>query len=57
MATTHRRQVAPASNAGGPDCPALPVADHTKSGTAYLPADQLAAWGHGLALLARDLLS
>ena len=36
---------------------AMPVADHTKSGTAYLPADQLASWGHGLALLARDLLS
>ena len=36
---------------------AMPVADHTKSGTAYLPASQLASWGHGLALLARDLLS
>jgi cytochrome oxidase Cu insertion factor (SCO1/SenC/PrrC family) len=36
---------------------AMPVADHTKSGTAYLPAQQLASWGHGLALLAKDLLS
>ncbi len=35
---------------------AMPVADHTKSGTAYLPAQQLASWGHGLALLARHLL-
>jgi hypothetical protein len=36
---------------------AMPVADHTSSGTAYLPASQLASWGHGIALLARDLLS
>ena len=35
---------------------AMPVADHTKSGSAYLPADQLASWGHGIALLARNLL-
>jgi cytochrome oxidase Cu insertion factor (SCO1/SenC/PrrC family) len=35
---------------------AMPVADHAKSGAAYLPADQLASWGHGLALLARHLL-
>jgi hypothetical protein len=35
---------------------AMPVADHAKSGAAYLPADQLATWGHGLALLARHLL-
>jgi cytochrome oxidase Cu insertion factor (SCO1/SenC/PrrC family) len=35
---------------------AIPVADHTKSGTAYLPAKQLASWGHGIALLAKDLL-
>jgi protein SCO1 len=35
---------------------AMAEADHTKSGTAYLPADQLSSWGHGLALLARDLL-
>jgi len=36
---------------------AMPVADHTKSGTAYLPAQQLTSWGHGLALLAKDLLN
>lgn len=35
---------------------AMPEADHTKSGSAYLPASQLASWGHGIALLARDLL-
>ena len=35
---------------------AMPVADHTKSGAAYLPATQLAIWGHGIALLAKDLL-
>jgi len=36
---------------------AMPVADHTKSGTAYLPAQQLTSWGHGIALLAKDLLN
>jgi cytochrome oxidase Cu insertion factor (SCO1/SenC/PrrC family) len=36
---------------------AMAEADHTKSGTAYLPADQLASWGHGLALLAQNLLN
>jgi cytochrome oxidase Cu insertion factor (SCO1/SenC/PrrC family) len=35
---------------------AMPVADHAKSGTAYLPAQQLTSWGHGIALLANDLL-
>jgi cytochrome oxidase Cu insertion factor (SCO1/SenC/PrrC family) len=35
---------------------AMPVADHDKSGAAYLPAKQLATWGHGIALLARHLL-
>jgi cytochrome oxidase Cu insertion factor (SCO1/SenC/PrrC family) len=35
---------------------AMPVADHTSSGTAYLPARDLARWGHGIALLARNLL-
>jgi len=29
--------------------------DHTASGTAYLPADQLASWEHGIALVARQL--
>ena len=31
--------------------------DHTKSGTAYLPASQQIAWGHGIALVARQLAS
>ena len=34
---------------------ASPEADHTSSGTSYLPADQLAAWGRGIAALARSL--
>jgi cytochrome oxidase Cu insertion factor (SCO1/SenC/PrrC family) len=34
---------------------ASPMTDHTKAGTAYLPADQIASWGHGIALLARQL--
>ena len=34
---------------------ASPEVDHTKSGTAYLPASQQIAWGHGIALLARQL--
>jgi hypothetical protein len=29
--------------------------DHTKSGTAYLPPRQIVSWGHGIALLARQL--
>lgn len=36
---------------------ASPEVDHTKSGTSYLPADQLTAWGHGIALVAKDLLN
>jgi len=36
---------------------AAPMVDHTKSGTAYLPARQIQAWGHGIALLARQLAS
>jgi cytochrome oxidase Cu insertion factor (SCO1/SenC/PrrC family) len=36
---------------------ASPMTDHTKSGKAYLPADQITAWGHGIALLARHLAS
>jgi cytochrome oxidase Cu insertion factor (SCO1/SenC/PrrC family) len=35
---------------------AMPMADHTKSGSAYLPASQLTSWGHGIAMLARNLL-
>jgi cytochrome oxidase Cu insertion factor (SCO1/SenC/PrrC family) len=34
---------------------ASPMADHTKAGSAYLPADQIASWGRGIALVARDL--
>jgi cytochrome oxidase Cu insertion factor (SCO1/SenC/PrrC family) len=34
---------------------ASPEADHTKSGTSYLPADQVAVWGRGIAALARSL--
>ena len=31
---------------------ASPQADHTKSGASYLPADQIAAWGQGIAQIA-----
>jgi cytochrome oxidase Cu insertion factor (SCO1/SenC/PrrC family) len=34
---------------------ASPMADHTTSGSSYLPANQLAAWGQGIALVARQL--
>jgi cytochrome oxidase Cu insertion factor (SCO1/SenC/PrrC family) len=34
---------------------AMPEVDHTKSGTAYLPASLQASWGHGIALLAASL--
>jgi cytochrome oxidase Cu insertion factor (SCO1/SenC/PrrC family) len=34
---------------------AIPMADHTTGGTAYLPAGQIAAWGHGIALVAKTL--
>jgi cytochrome oxidase Cu insertion factor (SCO1/SenC/PrrC family) len=34
---------------------ASPQVDHTKSGTSYLPADQITTWGHGIATLARTL--
>jgi cytochrome oxidase Cu insertion factor (SCO1/SenC/PrrC family) len=36
---------------------AEPMADHTASGSAYLPAGQLASWGQGIALMARQLVS
>jgi cytochrome oxidase Cu insertion factor (SCO1/SenC/PrrC family) len=36
---------------------AAPMVSHTKSGKAYLPPAQIAAWGHGIALLARHLAS
>jgi len=34
---------------------ATPMAGQAKNGTAALPAAQLAAWGHGIALVARSL--
>jgi cytochrome oxidase Cu insertion factor (SCO1/SenC/PrrC family) len=34
-----------------------PMVDHTTSGSAYLPANQLAAWGQGIAQVARQLAS
>ena len=36
---------------------AIPMADHTSSGTAYLPAGQIAAWARGIALIAETLSS
>jgi len=38
-----------------PGALADPMADHTASGSSYLPADQLASWGQGIALMARQL--
>jgi cytochrome c oxidase assembly factor CtaG/cytochrome oxidase Cu insertion factor (SCO1/SenC/PrrC family) len=35
---------------------AMPMTDHTASGTAYLPAGQISAWGQGIAQVARSLL-
>ena len=34
-----------------------PMVDHTSSGTAYLPAGQIAAWGRGIAVVAQALTS
>jgi cytochrome oxidase Cu insertion factor (SCO1/SenC/PrrC family) len=34
---------------------ASPMVDHTKKGTAYLPAAQIARWATGIALIARHL--
>jgi protein SCO1 len=34
---------------------ASPMVDHTSKGVAFLPASQLTAWGHGIALVARHL--
>ena len=34
---------------------ASPMVDHTKKGTAYLPAKQIAQWATGIALIARHL--
>jgi cytochrome oxidase Cu insertion factor (SCO1/SenC/PrrC family) len=35
---------------------ASPIVDHTSKGSAYLPAVQLASWGRGIALMARQML-
>jgi cytochrome oxidase Cu insertion factor (SCO1/SenC/PrrC family) len=35
---------------------ASPMADHAPAGSSYLPADQLSAWGQGIALVAQHLL-
>jgi cytochrome oxidase Cu insertion factor (SCO1/SenC/PrrC family) len=35
---------------------AAPMADYTKAGTAYLPADQLTSWGQGIAQVAKTLM-
>lgn len=34
---------------------AFPTDDHTASGKAYLPPDQISTWGHGIALVLRGL--
>ena len=34
---------------------ASPMVDHTTNGTSYLPLAQQAAWGRGIALIARQL--
>ena len=35
---------------------ASPMVDHTSAGSSYLPADQLTAWGQGIAQVARQLV-
>lgn len=35
---------------------ASPMVDHTSSGASYLPADQVSAWGQGIAQVARTLV-
>jgi cytochrome oxidase Cu insertion factor (SCO1/SenC/PrrC family) len=34
-----------------------PMVDHSSSGSSYLPAGQLASWGQGIALVARQLVT
>lgn len=36
---------------------ASPMVDHGAGGSSYLPAGQLASWGHGIALVARQIAS
>jgi hypothetical protein len=53
-----RHRPCTSSAPGGTErCVAEPMADHTSSGAAYLPAGQIAAWGRGIALVARTLSS
>ena len=35
---------------------ASPMVDHTKGGSSFMPANQLAAWGQGIAQVARQLI-
>lgn len=35
---------------------ASPIVDHTKAGTAFLPANQLATWGEGISAVSKDTL-
>ena len=34
---------------------ASPMVDHTSAGSSYLPADQITAWGQGIAQVSRQL--
>jgi hypothetical protein len=34
---------------------ANPMVDHAASGSSYLPANQFASWGQGIALVARHV--
>ncbi len=34
-----------------------PGAEHRPDGTAYLPGDQIAAWGRGIAAVSRSMLA
>ncbi len=36
---------------------ARPMVDHTSSGTAFLPSNQITSWGTGIALMVRSLVS
>lgn len=51
----HTSEVLFISPAGQERYVATPMADYTARGTAYLPAGPLAAWGHGIALIVRQL--
>jgi hypothetical protein len=36
---------------------ASPMGDHTKKGTAYLPAKKVNQWARGIALIARNMIA